>query len=82
MNKFHKGTANGYVLAKAEELGYKIDPLLCQDIIWGYTGFPTFWRLGIDGDTPEECFKTQVNKFFAEGGGVDDFGHETRLVRK
>ena len=81
MNKFDKTTAAGYVNAKARAYGYKMNMRLCETIIWGHTGYPCFWRKE-DGATPEECFKTQVDKFFADGGGVDDFGHETRLVKK
>ena len=75
-------TPDRYVYSKAEELGYEMDPRLCEVIIWGHTGFPAFWRIGKDGATPEECFKTQVDKFFADGGGTDDFGHEVKLKAK
>ena len=33
-------------------------------ILWGHTGFPEFWRIGVDGDTPEECFQKQVRAYF------------------
>lgn len=35
-------------------------------ILWNETGFPEFWRLGVDGWTPEQCLRTQL----AELAGV------------
>ena len=34
-------------------------------ILWEYTGYPEFWHRGIDGDTPEECLRTQLKRHFA-----------------
>lgn len=36
------------------------DDLNC--IIWGRTGFPSFWDVPKDGNTPEECFRKQFEK--------------------
>ena len=32
-------------------------------ILWGKTGFPTFYNIGIDGDTPEACVRKQLQEF-------------------
>ena len=34
-------------------------------IIWGKTGFPSFWQIPKDGATPEECFRKQLAEFAA-----------------
>jgi len=34
-----------------------------NDILWGETGFPCFWRLGKDGATPIECLRKQLQEF-------------------
>jgi len=31
-------------------------------ILWEHTGFPAFW-LPKDGNTPEECCRTQLQRF-------------------
>lgn len=31
--------------------------------IWEHTGFPAFWRIGVDGATPEECFRKQLTDY-------------------
>jgi len=36
-------------------------------VIWEHTGFPGFWRIGIDGDTPEECLRKQLKDFRDKG---------------
>jgi hypothetical protein len=35
-------------------------------IIWTFTGFPAFWNIPTDGDTPEECFRKQLREYFAD----------------
>jgi hypothetical protein len=40
--------------ASAEETEY---------IIWGHTGWPSFWNIPKDGATPEECFKKQLQDY-------------------
>lgn len=37
-----------------------------ENIIWGLTGFPYFWHLGKDGDTPYQCFTKQVREVRAK----------------
>lgn len=32
-------------------------------IIWEHTGYPDFWQIGTDGNTREECFRTQLQRF-------------------
>lgn len=32
-------------------------------VIWEQTGFPEFWNIPEDGNTPEECLKKQLIKF-------------------
>ena len=29
-------------------------------ILWSKTGAPAFWRIPLDGDTPEACLRTQL----------------------
>ena len=31
-----------------------------EHIIWSETGFPCFWKIPEDGNTPEECFRKQL----------------------
>lgn len=31
-------------------------------ILWNETGYPSFWHIGSDGDTPAECLRTQIAK--------------------
>lgn len=33
-----------------------------QRVIENETGWPCFWRIGIDGATPEECFRTELRR--------------------
>ena len=32
-------------------------------VIWEKTGFPSFWNIPKDGNTPEECFRNQLLQF-------------------
>ena len=34
-----------------------------RHLLWNETGWPCFWDIGKDGDTPEECLRNQVRKF-------------------
>jgi len=34
-------------------------------ILWGETGYPEFWEIPEDGATPEECCRTQLQRFKA-----------------
>ena len=31
-----------------------------EHVIWEHTGFPSFWNIPEDGNTPEECFRKQL----------------------
>lgn len=35
-------------------------------ILWEYTGFPDFWAYRQDGNTPEECLRTQLHRHFSQ----------------
>lgn len=39
-----------------------------EHIVWGHTGFPVFWNIPTDGDTPEACFRKQLETY-RDGGG-------------
>ena len=46
-----------------------------EHIIWGCTGFPHFWHIPQDGNTPEECFRTQLKEtreYYDEHGELPD----------
>lgn len=32
-------------------------------ILWEKTGFPTFWNIPVDGNTPEECCRKQLQEY-------------------
>ena len=32
-------------------------------ILWNHTGYPRFWNIGVDGGTPEECLRSQLEKY-------------------
>ena len=34
-------------------------------IIWNETGYPAFWRIGLDGSSPMECFLIQIARVAA-----------------
>jgi hypothetical protein len=43
-------------------------------LLWEQTGFPSFWNIPRDGATPEECCRTQLERFktlLAEEGESD-----------
>ena len=37
-----------------------------EHVIWEKTGFPAFWNIPADGNTPEECFRKQVSEYANE----------------
>lgn len=39
------------------------DDKTLDTIMWGETGFPSFWNIPKDGKTPEECFRKQLTDF-------------------
>ena len=42
------------------------DDQTLEFVIWERTGFPGFWRIGIDGDTPEQCFRKQLKEALSD----------------
>jgi hypothetical protein len=32
-------------------------------VVWSKTGYPGFWNIPEDGNTPEECFRKQLKDF-------------------
>ena len=34
----------------------------CEFILWERTGFPSFWDIPEDGNTPEECLRKQLQE--------------------
>ena len=32
-------------------------------IAWEHTGYPSFWSIPEDGNTPEECFRKQLQEY-------------------
>ena len=51
-------------MATAIEIAREYLPRLADEeldhVIWEYTGFPSFWNIPKDGNTPEECFRKQL----------------------
>jgi len=35
-------------------------------LVWEKTGYPEFWDIPKDGNTPEECFRKQLQDFVDE----------------
>jgi len=52
---------------KADEIAREYFPDITDEvlsyIIWEKTGYPVFWQLGEDGNTPEECFRKQLQTY-------------------
>lgn len=46
--------------ALAKEYFPDLDDAALDNIIWNGTGFPNFWHIPRDGDTAEECLRTQL----------------------
>jgi len=57
----HEGEMNAIEIAR-EVFPDKPDDFL-EFVIWEYTGFPSFWNIPQEGNTPEECFRKQLNDF-------------------
>lgn len=49
---------DAYTIAKEQFPDATDDEL--NFIIWEFTGYPSFWQIGVDGATPEECFRNQL----------------------
>jgi len=43
-------------------------------ILWEKTGFPSFWNIGIDGSTPEQCLRRQLQELKDRKGGAIEGG--------
>lgn len=50
----------------ARSMGKKLTDEQADRIIWEFTGFPAFWNIPRDGDTPEECIRTQISRFLRD----------------
>jgi hypothetical protein len=35
-------------------------PEVLDHIIWNHTGYPSFWNIPKDGNTPHQCFRKQL----------------------
>ena len=35
----------------------------CEFVLWEKTGYPSFWNIPSDGNTPEECMRKQLQEF-------------------
>lgn len=53
------------VFAEALKVGVDITTIDADYVLWEETGYPCFWRIGVDGGTPLECLRTQLRAFFA-----------------
>mgnify|MGYP003423372163 CR=1 FL=1 len=40
-----------------------VDPEALEYILWNHTGYPSFWAIPKDGNTPEECLRTQLRQY-------------------
>ncbi len=45
------------------EYGLPTEENQVHNILWGETGFPWWWDIPKDGATPEECLRTQVQRY-------------------
>ena len=64
------------VLTIAQHYFPDADDRILEHIIWGGTGYPSFWNIPEDGDTPELCFRKQLKysrEWLLRGGSLDDF---------
>lgn len=52
-----------------KEIAAKYDREVSEEdieyVVWTHTGYPSFWS-SEDGDSPEECFRTQLDRFFKD----------------
>lgn len=51
----------------AEKHGFELSQDQLNFVIWEHTGFPEFWHIPRDGNTPEECLRTQLKEYFSRG---------------
>lgn len=45
---------------------------LAEHILWNHTGWPCFWLIPEDGNTPEECMRTQLQQL-KDGKQIPDY---------
>ena len=48
-------------------------------IIWSHTGFPYFWDIPADGNTPEECLRKQLKEVQEEFRKWDELTPDQKL---
>jgi hypothetical protein len=53
----------------AKEYFPAADDDFIEFVIWEETGYPSFWNIPKDGNTPEECLRTQLRKFKEKQNG-------------
>lgn len=52
---------NAYAIAK--EFFPDLPDDVISFILWDHTGYPQFWNIPEDGDTPEECLRKQLKEY-------------------
>jgi hypothetical protein len=57
-------TALEAVKEEAAKLGIELNDSDAGYILWNETGYPEFWNIPADGNTPEECLRKQVREAF------------------
>lgn len=48
----------------AKDFGIELSDQEADYVIWEQTGFPEFWNIPKDGNSPEECLRTQLKVYF------------------
>jgi hypothetical protein len=64
--RFMCPTCRDAVKEEAAKFGLSLTDNEANDVAWNFTGFPSFWNIPADGATPEECFRTQLKRYFAD----------------
>lgn len=73
---YHRYLPSGSAVDIARHYFPDADERLLEAIIWGGTGYPSFWHIPKDGATPELCFRHQLKysrEHLLRGGSLDDF---------
>ncbi len=55
-------TAIDLVIEEATKAGVHLLRGEIEHVIWSMTGFPAFWNILSDGETPQDCFRKQVKE--------------------
>lgn len=58
-------------LAIAKEIFPDAEEDFCWYAIWNETGYPEFWNIPEDGDTPAECLRKQLIEYKEHGPWMD-----------